>query len=78
MRQAIYALHQTQAALPKRWAVRPQARVRYFMAAARSVLNRVRAYLRYRDTVTQLSRLTDRELADLGISRYEIRGLVRH
>ena len=48
------------------------------MAAARSVLNRVRAYLRDRDTVTQLSRLTDRELADLGISRYEIRGLVRH
>ncbi len=47
------------------------------MATARSVLNRVRAYLRYRDTVTQLSRLSDRELADLGISRYEIRGLVR-
>ncbi|AWN38188.1 DUF1127 domain-containing protein [Methylobacterium radiodurans] len=48
------------------------------MAAARSVLNRVRAYLRYRDTVTQLSRLSDRELADLGISRHEIRGLARH
>lgn len=47
------------------------------MAAARTVLSRFRAYLRYRDTVHQLSRLSDRELADLGISRYEIRGIAR-
>ncbi len=33
---------------------------------------KVRAYLRYRETVRELSRLSDRELNDLGISRYEI------
>ena len=47
------------------------------MSAARSVLSRVRAYLRYRDTVTQLSRLSDRDLADLGINRSEIHGIAR-
>lgn len=47
------------------------------MSAARSVLSRVRAYLRYRDTVSQLSRLSDRDLADLGINRSEIRGIAR-
>lgn len=48
------------------------------MSAARSVLSRVRAYLRYRDTVAQLSRLSDRDLADLGISRSDIQGIARH
>ena len=47
------------------------------MSAARSVLSRVRAYLRYRDTVSQLSRLSDRDLADLGISRSDIPGIAR-
>jgi len=42
------------------------------MSAARNVLSRVRAYLRYRDTVSQLARLSDRDLADVGISRHEI------
>ena len=51
--------------------------VRVKMSAARSVLSRVRAYLRYRDTVSQLSRLSDRDLADLGINRSEIRGIAR-
>ena len=32
----------------------------------------IRAYLRYRETVRELSRLTDRELDDLGLSRTEI------
>ena len=44
------------------------------MSAARSVLSRFRAYLRYRETVTELSRLSDRDLADLGINRFEIQG----
>ncbi len=48
------------------------------MSAARSVFSRVRAYLRYRDTVAQLSRLSDRDLADLGISRSDIQGIARH
>jgi uncharacterized protein YjiS (DUF1127 family) len=47
------------------------------MSAAHNVLSRVRAYLRYRDTVAQLSRLSDRDLADLGINRSEIRGIAR-
>lgn len=33
---------------------------------------RIRAYFRYRETVRELSRLTDRELDDLGLSRSEI------
>ena len=47
------------------------------MSTARSVLNRFRAYLRYRETVAELSRLSDRDLADLGINRFEIEGIAR-
>ncbi|TXM96186.1 DUF1127 domain-containing protein [Methylobacterium sp. WL103] len=47
------------------------------MSAARSVISRLRAYLRYRETVTELSRLSDRDLADLGINRFEIQGIAR-
>ncbi|GGG25657.1 DUF1127 domain-containing protein [Chelatococcus composti] len=36
------------------------------------ILARIKAYLRYRETVRELSRLTDRELNDLGISRWDI------
>ncbi len=54
-----------------------RAEVTAHMSAARSVLSRVRAYLRYRDTVSQLSRLSDRDLADLGINRSEIHGIAR-
>ncbi|MCC5977009.1 MAG: DUF1127 domain-containing protein [Salinarimonas sp.] len=36
------------------------------------LLERYRAWLRYRETVNELSRLSDRELADVGISRYDI------
>ena len=41
------------------------------------VLSRVRAYFRYRETVAELTRLTDRELDDLGISRFEIGAVAR-
>ncbi|ACL57175.1 DUF1127 domain-containing protein [Methylobacterium nodulans] len=41
------------------------------------ILSKIRSYLRYRETVTELSRLSDRELDDLGISRYEIPGIAR-
>ncbi|GJD53181.1 hypothetical protein OPKNFCMD_5952 [Methylobacterium crusticola] len=41
------------------------------------LLSKLRAYLRYRETVHELSRLSDRELDDLGISRYEIPGVAR-
>jgi uncharacterized protein YjiS (DUF1127 family) len=42
------------------------------------VLSKVRNYLQYRETVAELSRLTDRELDDLGISRYEIESVARN
>ena len=38
---------------------------------------KIRAYLRYRETVRELSRLTDRELDDLGLSRSEISFIAR-
>ncbi len=41
------------------------------------LLSRIRAYMRYRETVRELSVLTDRELDDLGISRFEIENVVR-
>jgi uncharacterized protein YjiS (DUF1127 family) len=37
-----------------------------------TLIERVRAYFRYRETVRELSKLTDRELDDLGISRGDI------
>jgi uncharacterized protein YjiS (DUF1127 family) len=41
------------------------------------ILSKVRNYFQYRETVAELSRLTDRELEDLGISRYEIESVAR-
>ncbi len=41
------------------------------------LLSRLRAYLRYRETVRELSQLTDRELDDLGISRFQIDSIAR-
>ena len=41
------------------------------------ILSKIRAYVSYRETVTELSRLTDRELDDLGISRFEIDSVAR-
>lgn len=41
------------------------------------ILSKIRNYLQYRETVAELSRLTDRELEDLGISRYDIESVSR-
>ncbi len=41
------------------------------------ILSKVREYLRYRDTVRELSILSDRELDDLGISRFQIDSIAR-
>ena len=41
------------------------------------ILSKVREYLRYRDTVRELSLLSDRELDDLGISRFQIDSIAR-
>jgi uncharacterized protein YjiS (DUF1127 family) len=40
-------------------------------------LSKFRSYLRYRETVRELSQLTDRELDDLGISRFQIDSIAR-
>lgn len=45
-----------------------------FVAA---LLARLNAYVRYRQTVRELSKLSDRELDDLGISRWEIGAVAR-
>ncbi len=40
-------------------------------------MSQIRAYFRYRATVTELSRLSDRELDDLGIRRFQIDRIAR-
>ncbi|CAN7460823.1 MULTISPECIES: DUF1127 domain-containing protein [Bosea] len=41
------------------------------------IASKIRSYLRYRETVRELSRLTDRELDDLGLSRSDIQYVAR-
>jgi uncharacterized protein YjiS (DUF1127 family) len=41
------------------------------------LLSRIRGYLRYRQTVRELSQLTDRDLSDLGITRFQIPAIAR-
>ena len=41
------------------------------------ILAKIRAWKSYRETVYELSQLSDRELDDLGIARYEIDGVAR-
>jgi uncharacterized protein YjiS (DUF1127 family) len=42
------------------------------------ILSKIRSYMRYRETVRELSLLSDRELDDLGISRFQIESVARH
>jgi uncharacterized protein YjiS (DUF1127 family) len=41
------------------------------------ILSKIRAYKLYRETVRELAQLSDRELSDLGISRFQIAGVAR-
>ena len=41
------------------------------------ILSRLRAYLRYRETVRELSRLSDHELSDIGLARRDIDSVAR-
>lgn len=41
------------------------------------IASKIRSYLRYRETVRELSRLSDRELDDLGLTRAEIGFIAR-
>jgi len=42
-----------------------------------NIVRNYRNWRRYRDTITELSRLSNRELADLGINRGEIQAVAR-
>lgn len=42
-----------------------------------NILRNLRNWRRYRETVSELSRLSNRELTDLGISRSEIHSVAR-
>jgi uncharacterized protein YjiS (DUF1127 family) len=42
-----------------------------------NIVRNYRNWRRYRDTVSELSRLSNRELADLGINRGEIHAVAR-
>ena len=41
------------------------------------ILSKLRAYMRYRETIRELSQLSDRELDDLGFSRFQIDAIAR-
>ena len=41
------------------------------------IAEKVSAWRRYRTSVRELSRLTDRELNDLGLNRYDIESVAR-
>jgi uncharacterized protein YjiS (DUF1127 family) len=43
-----------------------------------NLIARIKAYLRYRRNVEALSRLSDRELADIGLSRWTIDDVARN
>jgi uncharacterized protein YjiS (DUF1127 family) len=47
------------------------------MTSIKTVTEKLNAWRRYRDTVRELSQLTDRELNDIGIRRGEIEYIVR-
>jgi uncharacterized protein YjiS (DUF1127 family) len=42
-----------------------------------SIVAKIQSYLRYRETVRELSQLSDRELDDLGIIRGDITNIAR-
>ncbi|MBQ0820768.1 DUF1127 domain-containing protein [Microvirga terrae] len=41
------------------------------------ILSKIRSYHSYRKTVRELSQLSDRDLSDLGIARYDISRIAR-
>jgi uncharacterized protein YjiS (DUF1127 family) len=44
----------------------------------KSLREKIKAWQRYRESVRELSRLSDRELADLGINRVDIEYVAKH
>jgi uncharacterized protein YjiS (DUF1127 family) len=56
----------------------PRFAIQEFPMFLTYLLSRYRAWLRYRATVNELSRLSDRELNDVGLSRSEIEHTARY
>ena len=48
------------------------------MASFKTIYQRLADWRRYRETVQQLSQLSDRNLDDIGVSRNDIEHIVRH
>ncbi len=44
----------------------------------KSLAEKIKSWHRYRESVRELSRLSDRELTDLGITRVEIEFVAKH
>jgi uncharacterized protein YjiS (DUF1127 family) len=42
-----------------------------------AIFSKLSAYFRFRATVAELSRLTDRQLTDIGLTRFDIEGTAR-
>ena len=58
---------------PIRDSVLPHRTMESAMLTVTTITKRLRNWARYRNTVRELSQLTDRDLADLGIARGDIR-----
>jgi uncharacterized protein YjiS (DUF1127 family) len=58
-------------------AVRARQEKRTSLMFVSALLSKIRSYLRYRETLSELSRLSDRDLADLGFSRFDIDAVAR-
>ena len=53
--------------------LRPQELIEEYRTCSSPICSkRYRAWLRYRQTLNELSRLSERELADVGLNRYDI------
>jgi uncharacterized protein YjiS (DUF1127 family) len=48
------------------------------MASFKTIHQRLADWRRYRETVRELSQLSDRNLDDIGVSRNDIEDIVRH
>jgi uncharacterized protein YjiS (DUF1127 family) len=70
---ALYAVHNEFIAVGTA-PVRTERKTTMFVTM---IAAKIRAYLRYRETVRELSRLSDRELDDLGLTRSEIGFIAR-
>jgi uncharacterized protein YjiS (DUF1127 family) len=57
--------------------LRPLQNGRANMTPFKTISEKLNAWRRYRDAVRELSQLSDRELADIGIRRGEIEEIVR-